>query len=329
MCVPLGHSFGGAWYTPARTPGPLGYNDQGDPTLTTLLGDTPGPLGFRDYADPSRPSFAGAGLRSELVQPASDNAVPLALGTKGDKPADDKVLTFPGTEFRYQRTTKTLASCLETLPAGLRTDFDPAIRSIITKMHELGFALGVKASAKAGYRTFDDQAGLGAEATKAGPGESLHNYLCAVDLGFLEWVDEDGKARSDFWLGTMDGLPKYKGFSALLWEKRNSCSDAVFALSWEIIHLQGVPANTSGRALLAKCLNQAAVDAGDSKWQYRVKGAKQYECTLGSAAGEWKNVGTAKELWSKAATNCSEAERQVIRKHMEGAETLATTIALS
>lgn len=35
---------------PARTPGPLGMFDQGDPGFTTLLGDTPGPLGFNDWA---------------------------------------------------------------------------------------------------------------------------------------------------------------------------------------------------------------------------------------------------------------------------------------
>jgi hypothetical protein len=46
------------WFgTPARTCGPLGLNDQGDPTRPTLLGDTPGPLGLRDYGDPSLPLF--------------------------------------------------------------------------------------------------------------------------------------------------------------------------------------------------------------------------------------------------------------------------------
>ena len=40
-------------WTPARTAGLLGFFDQGDPTLTTLLGDTQGPLGFNDWADPT------------------------------------------------------------------------------------------------------------------------------------------------------------------------------------------------------------------------------------------------------------------------------------
>jgi hypothetical protein len=326
--MPLGHPRGSALYVPARTPGPLGYNDQGDPTRTTLLGDTAGPLGFHDHSDPSRRSFAGAGLRSEASLSTGDS-VALAVCTREAEAVVEKVLTFPGTQFRYQRTTRTLDSCLQTLPSGLRDDFDAAIRDIITGMHALGFALGVMNSVKAGYRTFDDQAGLGAEATKAGPGESLHNYMCAVDLGFLEWVDEEGKARKDFWLGLMDKIPKYAGFSDLLWEKRNSLSADAHPLSWEIIHLQGVPAKTSGRALLARCLNQAAVEAGDTRWQYRVKGTNQYESTLGSTPVSWTTVGKAKELWAKQATNCSAVERLIIRKHMEAAETLAKTVALS
>jgi hypothetical protein len=34
---------------PARTPGPLGVNDQGDPSVLTRLGATPGPTGINDY----------------------------------------------------------------------------------------------------------------------------------------------------------------------------------------------------------------------------------------------------------------------------------------
>jgi hypothetical protein len=42
----------------ARTCGPLGYNDHGDPNITALLGDTPGPLGYNDYGDPNLPMLS-------------------------------------------------------------------------------------------------------------------------------------------------------------------------------------------------------------------------------------------------------------------------------
>lgn len=36
---------------PARTPGPLGINDQGDPSVYSRLGATPGPTGINDYGE--------------------------------------------------------------------------------------------------------------------------------------------------------------------------------------------------------------------------------------------------------------------------------------
>jgi hypothetical protein len=48
-------------YPSARTPGPLGLNDQADPNRTTMLGDTPGPLGVNDLADVSHYRSPNAG----------------------------------------------------------------------------------------------------------------------------------------------------------------------------------------------------------------------------------------------------------------------------
>ena len=65
---------------PARTPGSLGLNDQGDPNLTSLLGDTPGPLGFNDWGHQELPMFSswlGRGFHCR----AADGA-PLAEGAK-------------------------------------------------------------------------------------------------------------------------------------------------------------------------------------------------------------------------------------------------------
>ena len=36
---------------PARTPGPLGLNDQGDPNVYSRLGSTPGSTGLNDYGE--------------------------------------------------------------------------------------------------------------------------------------------------------------------------------------------------------------------------------------------------------------------------------------
>jgi hypothetical protein len=61
-------------HTPARTPGPLGVSDQGDPTVTTLLGDTPGPLGTNDLADPTLPVAVPEGASPGTAVRASDGS---------------------------------------------------------------------------------------------------------------------------------------------------------------------------------------------------------------------------------------------------------------
>jgi hypothetical protein len=44
-------------WAPARTPGPLGRNDQSDPNTCAQLGDTPGALGWLDGGDPTLPLY--------------------------------------------------------------------------------------------------------------------------------------------------------------------------------------------------------------------------------------------------------------------------------
>ena len=47
-----GPQIGFSRWLPARTPGPLGVNDQNDPRVRSQRGDTPGPLGVNDWNDP-------------------------------------------------------------------------------------------------------------------------------------------------------------------------------------------------------------------------------------------------------------------------------------
>lgn len=63
---------------PARTQGVLGYNDHGDPNVTTRLGDTPGPLGRLDAGDHTLAKGA-AGAPGTVAAAAS--GVPLAVGS--------------------------------------------------------------------------------------------------------------------------------------------------------------------------------------------------------------------------------------------------------
>jgi hypothetical protein len=64
--------------TPARTPGCLGLNDQGDPRLCTRLGDTPGCTGLRDGADASLPWWNPA-VATTLGPVRASDGTPMAL----------------------------------------------------------------------------------------------------------------------------------------------------------------------------------------------------------------------------------------------------------
>lgn len=237
-----------------------------------------------------------------------------------------EILTFPGTTFVHGKTKMTLSECTATLPDEMRADFKSRIIYIITEMHKLGFAFGAPKKYDAGYRTFQDQFLIPPGKTNAGPGESFHNYGLAADLGVLNWVDKEGKSYPDFWLGTMDKMAEYRGFSAKIWAKRNSLGGAnVHSLSWEIIHLQGVSAQTSGPANLVKCLNQAAGISGFS-YQYN-DGKKCYQCKVSNTTA-WVDIGTAKAIWSGAIKNVSATDKVVIADHMKNAESIAKTILL-
>lgn len=75
----------GRWIA-ARTPGPLGFRDQADPLMATLLGDSPGPLGFRDWGDPVLPLpkwGGGSVVRDETGTPMT--VLPDGLVAKEEK----------------------------------------------------------------------------------------------------------------------------------------------------------------------------------------------------------------------------------------------------
>jgi uncharacterized protein (TIGR02594 family) len=100
---------------PARTPGCLGLNDQGDPRLCTRLGDTPGCTGVRDGADASLPWWNPAAAPTlgpvraadgtALALPASAPPLPPPERPPWMKIAEDEAREYKGeTEETIQKT---------------------------------------------------------------------------------------------------------------------------------------------------------------------------------------------------------------------------------
>jgi hypothetical protein len=139
--------------------------------------------------------------------------------------------------------------------------------------------------------------------TKAGPGESNHNFGRAVDIGFkgFRWIQGDGTIKKDGdWLNALEKLEAAKANA--FWDARDAIAlreVKLYRLAFERVHLQAFDndAVSSGRSLVA-LLNKV----GAMKWGASyLKPAWRYTCDLG-LGGTLHAVGTSKEIWAGKAT---------------------------
>lgn len=85
---------------PARTPGPLGMNDQGDPNVSALQGDTPGPAGVGDFGPPRL--FPSGSTPPSVSSPAAENHRHSLVGSApvvGTGVASVTRIRVPGTNY--------------------------------------------------------------------------------------------------------------------------------------------------------------------------------------------------------------------------------------
>lgn len=72
---------------PARTCGPLGVFDHGDPSITSLLGNTPGPLGINDWASVNLPRYLSLTVPSPGALCRAADGTPIVLGSNNPSTA--------------------------------------------------------------------------------------------------------------------------------------------------------------------------------------------------------------------------------------------------
>jgi hypothetical protein len=85
---------------PARTSGPLGVNDQGDPNVSALQGDTPGPAGVGDFGPPRL--LPSASAPPSVSSPAAENDRQNFMGSApvvGTGVASVARIRVPGTNY--------------------------------------------------------------------------------------------------------------------------------------------------------------------------------------------------------------------------------------
>jgi hypothetical protein len=175
------------------------------------------------------------------------------------------------------------------------TAFRGKVGDLVNEMFDVHkVALWVQAS-KGWRRTFAEQADPGLN-TKAGPGESNHNFGRAADLGFksFRWLRGDGTPhQDDDWLNSLHKVKAAE--AAALWDARDVFAKklGLFRLGFERIHLQSYDQKLiSSQSSLAKLLNTV----GTMGWK------AGYQCDLGSGGKYWAKVGTAKDIWGLSST---------------------------
>jgi hypothetical protein len=257
----------------------------------------------------------GGGTKTAITSFQTDNAKTIQAGTKGKEalgvidpgastiatlsaaiPATHKELRIiPGTETVYLEGSAADASASATAIRG-DVEFETTFKGLLAKLVDQMFAthkIVLKITPTGRRRTFAQQAAE--TATKAGPGESNHNFGRASDIGFrgLKWVQGDGNIKADIdWLNSLEATDAAKANA--LWDARDALAKTIplFRLNFERIHLQLFDQSTfSNVNSLVTLLNTV----GKTKW------AAGYKSDFG-LGGALFPVGTAKQIWAGTAT---------------------------
>jgi hypothetical protein len=267
------------------------------------------------------PPAAGGGIQDAagVVNPFGPTINKLTQLTTGGVYQDLRVIA--GTTTVYwpgEAADAAVSSTAIKADGGLDSAFRGHVAQLIDRMYA-NHKIVLSVTGSGTLRTFAEQYVLATVprkdkngklflATKAGPGESNHNFGMAVDLGFkgFKWLKANGVvAVADWWLR---GVPGAK--AAQLWKARNALASTLSlfptSLAGDLIHLQNFnDANINMRNSLAQLLNLV----GTMSWQ--VKG-EIYSSDLG-LGGAFYRLGKSEDVWglksSITAANLAAAQK--------------------
>lgn len=221
-------------------------------------------------------------------------------------PADYKdIRIIEGTRTVYWPMKDTESTDSQNAITG-KADLDKDFRTKVGQLVQLMFdrhKIALTVTDSGWRRTFQKQYELATQPTpptKAGPGESNHNFGMAVDIGFKgwKWMRGDGTSKvDDWWLNSLAKVSAAK--SREMWEARNKIAFTELtmhpsALAGDLIHVQKLSdANVSMRLSLADLLDRV----GTMHWEFK---NSQYHTDFG-LGGDRYPVGNSKQIWDKTA----------------------------
>jgi peptidoglycan hydrolase-like protein with peptidoglycan-binding domain len=206
---------------------------------------------------------------------------------------DTKTVFLPGTEAALKASTTSLSGDLK-LDGTFRAKVVDLVNQVF-KSHKIVLWAG----ALGRHRSFAEQAALSPTVTKAGPGESNHNFGRAVDLVYkdLQWVARDGGIVKDTpWLEKLAKAHAAK--ATAFWDQRDvlvyKANLFTLKVAWDRPHVQSFQQSTvSMKRSLVALLNVV----GKSKWG---AGTTGYKSDLG-LGGPLANAGSAKQIFAGSA----------------------------
>jgi hypothetical protein len=186
--------------------------------------------------------------------------------------------------------------------------FEPAFRnSVIAVIRRLYERWGAVCSVcrDGDRRTFQTQYDLltsGRGVTRAGPGESNHNFGQGVDLGFqgLRWIRANGTVveNEDWWMHQLDPGQLATGEALIFWNALREAGTQAGLFRGPVSDRPHLQAWSDAGIDMADRLADLLTRAGRMRWTGR---AQRYQCDLGFG-GRFFDVGSAAQVWNKQAT---------------------------
>ena len=253
------------------------------------------------FVDPSgRASQAVPGATAGMVRDGDRTWTKLVAAVQ---PPFNDLRVLPGSKTVYAAADAAAvnASIGHAHQMTFQATFRLDVIAVMRRMLE-NFGIAIDVCRDGDRRTFQTQYELlisGRNVTRAGPGESNHNFGQAVDLGFagLRWLRENGTlvTNEDAWLHQLDPRQTATGEALFFWNALRTTGVQAGLFRGPESDRPHLQAWSDAGIDMASRLAAHLTSVGTMRWQGR---AQRYQCDLGFG-GRFFDVGSAAQIWSR------------------------------